>query len=493
MKQVLLLLIAMLVLGCEESLFKPSPTDVDELFEVVHDYDGRRIIYPTAITLTWSNLSIDRFTKFVIKQKFIVNNSIQWKVIRTLTDSLATSITALLEDDDLSSQYKIYIYNEDGKYKTALSEPFYVPKVTSVLIPEDYVKPKDAHRSRFIDNGDTVIVNPGTYEDFFTFLFKDVLIKSSGGPDVTFLTIPYISTARPVIVKINDGIIDGFSITGGRGINGGAIYAFGDAVVKNCVITGNTAIGYIQERSTGKGAGIFASDHAIIVECIIENNYANFVGGGIYIAKQYTDVVDVQIINTTIKNNSAMSGGGIYVDDNCLPIIRNSIIEQNYVSQQGGGIGISGKPLLFNCLIKNNVATYGGGGVSVEFLAKPKLVNCVIYENQSINSAVNGAISKEKKSSITLINSIVWGNSGYGQDSNFLLRSSTYSDIQGYGDTHGVGNIDINPLFADPEFGDFHLLQNSPCLDAGNPSVNYNDVNGTRNDMGVYGGEYGDW
>jgi hypothetical protein len=41
----------------------------------------------------------------------------------------------------------------------------------------------------------------------------------------------------------------------------------------------------------------------------------------------------------------------------------------------------------------------------------------------------------------------------------------TYSDVQG-GYT-GESNLDLDPLFAAPDNGDFHLHPCSPCIDAG--------------------------
>jgi hypothetical protein len=53
------------------------------------------------------------------------------------------------------------------------------------------------------------------------------------------------------------------------------------------------------------------------------------------------------------------------------------------------------------------------------------------------------------------------------------------------------GNIDADPLFLGNS--DFHLQPGSPCIDAGNPDPQYNDNDGSRNDMGAYGGPGGDW
>ena len=70
-----------------------------------------------------------------------------------------------------------------------------------------------------------------------------------------------------------------------------------------------------------------------------------------------------------------------------------------------------------------------------------------------------------------------------------------YSDIKG-GSTFGAwatgsGNIDSDPLFVGN--GSYHLQEGSPCINTGNPGVQYYDTDGSRNDMGAYGGPGGDW
>jgi hypothetical protein len=115
------------------------------------------------------------------------------------------------------------------------------------------------------------------------------------------------------------------------------------------------------------------------------------------------------------------------------------------------------------------------------------------------------------------MNSILWDNS----PAQIYLRqegagapcslSISYTDFQGgvaAVDTAGTnyiqagsGNLDSDPLFADDQAG--YLFEGSPCVDAGNPDVQYEDledpyVSGTplwpalgtlRNDMGAYGGQ----
>jgi len=72
----------------------------------------------------------------------------------------------------------------------------------------------------------------------------------------------------------------------------------------------------------------------------------------------------------------------------------------------------------------------------------------------------------------------------------------TYSCVTG--GFAGEGNINEDPLFVAATNGDgadynglaadWSLLAGSLCIDAGNPDAMYNDIDGTRNDMGAYGG-----
>ena len=54
------------------------------------------------------------------------------------------------------------------------------------------------------------------------------------------------------------------------------------------------------------------------------------------------------------------------------------------------------------------------------------------------------------------------GNLFFYEDEELVI---TFFNIAG--GWEGEGNIDADPLFVDPENGDFHLTVDSPCIDAG--------------------------
>lgn len=52
----------------------------------------------------------------------------------------------------------------------------------------------------------------------------------------------------------------------------------------------------------------------------------------------------------------------------------------------------------------------------------------------------------------------------------------------------GPGNLSLDPLFDPAEPDEFLLLPASPCIDAGDPALIYQDLDGSRNDIGATGG-----
>jgi hypothetical protein len=108
---------------------------------------------------------------------------------------------------------------------------------------------------------------------------------------------------------------------------------------------------------------------------------------------------------------------------------------------------------------------------------------------------------------VPIVNNIIWKNEISQSDTAgpnaFEIRCN---DIQG--GWEGEGNIDKDPLFANPDADDFHLKSQagrwdpaaqawvqdtvtSPCLDAGDPTSDLADEpepNGGRINLGAYGG-----
>ena len=227
--------------------------------------------------------------------------------------------------------------------------------------------------------------------------------------------------------------------------------------------------------------------------------HPDFAGGGMFI-----DSGSPTVANCAFIANEALDGGGMSNDNDSNPNLISCTFNGN-LADWGGGMGnVHGSsPTLTNCRFIGNHATKDGGGMYNGKEGNPMLINCTLSGN---SAGRGGGMQCDYCSSIRLVNTILWND---GPDEIFLHQSSvtaTYSDIQG--GWPGEGNIDIDPLFADPYNGDFHLKSQagrwdefseswviddvtSPCIDAGDPNspVAFEPYpNGGVINMGAYGG-----
>ena len=264
--------------------------------------------------------------------------------------------------------------------------------------------------------------------------------------------------------------------------------------LENVVISNNSAI--------SNGGGIHCCDNSnpSLDDVTISNNTADENGGGINCWQS-----SPSLENVTISGNNSVYGSGIYLADSS-PNLKNVIINGNTANQGGGGIFCDrSSPSLEKVIISENSANYAGG-INCRDNSSPILINVTISNNTA--PADGGGINCSNSSSPILMNCILWNNSPqevyfYFIDNHNNSITISYSDIQGGEEeiatnNNGTvywqeGNINENPLFVNQENGDFHLQPGSPCIDTGNPDPQYNDPDGTRNDMGAYGGPVGEW
>ena len=169
------------------------------------------------------------------------------------------------------------------------------------------------------------------------------------------------------------------------------------------------------------------------------------------------------------------SGGGIF-NDGASPAVSNCTFANNSASHRGGGMyNFFASPTVTNCAFSGNSASLGGGMHNND-LAFPKVTNCTF----SGNSATRGGGMYNYHSSPLLTNCILWGDSPDEMvDAGDEEPVVAYSDIRG--SYNGIGNIDADPLFADPGRGDYHLRPGSPCIDAGTnaaPNLPGSDLEG---------------
>jgi hypothetical protein len=179
------------------------------------------------------------------------------------------------------------------------------------------------------------------------------------------------------------------------------------------------------------------------------------------------------------------------------------------IAVKGVAAGAAGVPVLHN---PNDFAVSFDKGEGPDSI----LMNFIVKDNFM---AVFISSSSPTISNLTIVGNmygIEAADDSQPDISNIIFWNNTYSDLFGCQTRYsrlsdasqGRGNIDVDPLFVDPDHGDYHLRSNrgrywpeyniwvldrltSPCIDGGDPNAETLDEqipNGNRINMGAYGG-----
>ena len=363
--------------------------------------------------------------------------------------------------------------------------------------------------------------------------------------------------------------------TGNTAGQGGGIYVYGDPVNPNnpsnppvhvCPViaentfTNNSAIiehGFddpdpndpnIYDHGDGGAIVGFQGCNATITGNLIENNHADYYGGGIHL-RQWSDG---EICKNQILSNDSLLGAGIHITYTSAPLIADNLIKSNVCVGGGGGIYVF---YYSDALIERNFITQNesssGAGIAVYTSSEPQIRNNLVVKNTGVGilcwsngvtiitgntisdnypyfSSGGGGIYYWVGESLLIENNIITSNDDFGIFGEVGAATVRYNDVWGselgnYGgalsDQNEInGNISVEPLFVDDQNDDYHLKSNgwrwdiqgnqwvhddttSRCIDAGNPGYTLldeflivpDDPNGqfsenVRTNMGAYGG-----
>jgi hypothetical protein len=369
--------------------------------------------------------------------------------------------------------------------------------------------------------GDTIQVAAGTYVENLD-ISKNGLRIVGAGAGLSILTAPAGSDAPAVRFRSVDRstLLTGFSIQGGYATlsceGGGIDIDNASPVIRSNEITGNSS------RAVGGGIAVRGSSaNPLIQDNEIHHNHTRVchqgfcedpaafagLGGGIYLGDGATG----EILGNDIHHNAAWgAGGGIYSGElwagsfrllagGGASVIRNNTIAANTADWDGGVVieNLQGAvPLVLeNNLITANVGTYAGGSGIRITESNVQVINNTIVGNRGSNQPGYG-INASGSAPVEIRNNILVENDEYGicAPPDAVLA---YNDVYGHtvadycvGTVPGNGSISVDPWFVAPESGDFHLQPDSPARDAGDPAPEYHDTDGSRNDLGVFGGPH---
>ena len=264
---------------------------------------------------------------------------------------------------------------------------------------------------------------------------------------------------------------------------------------------------------------------------ITENKVANSIGGiysGIY-STVYKNIisgnrVEIYVFNSNatvrknyIFHNGYQGGSGIHIeafDYSYKPIIDSNYIEINRTGIRGIEKNIGSRPIIANNTI---VMKRGQWGISLSTSDSTKVYNNLIYsesggegiringvpyidlQNNYVTGNLVTGITVGPAPNVVKHNVVTGTNTGiikYSTEPNPLIQYNNVwnaNTINYSNFTPDSTNLSVDPMIVNEDTTqgelDFHLQKYSPLIDAGDPNIL--DRDGSRSDIGLYGGPYG--
>jgi hypothetical protein len=225
------------------------------------------------------------------------------------------------------------------------------------------------------------------------------------------------------------------------------------------------------------GSGIYCEDSNSLVEYNEVYDNLGCYGAGIALDHHQGICQYNYVHNNDAYNNG---GGGMqltYCYQGCQ--VKDNIIVYNHGSYNGGGIFLlyGSTASVHHNVIAFNTSGFQGAGIALSS-SSPTIFNNTIYGNSG--STYHGIYNYSGSANAVIYNNIFWDVDNNEIDPDF--SNVTYCDVQG--GYPGWGNINADPLLVNPDSLNFNLSANSPCINAGNPTIL--DPDGTPSDIGAF-------
>jgi hypothetical protein len=311
-----------------------------------------------------------------------------------------------------------------------------------IIVPDDYAGIQAAIDAS--QDGDTIIVRPGTYGESIVFGGRNVVLRSTDPNDPQIVAATII---KPVPLPRRDtgatfvngetpaAVLAGFTITGGGGTippddprssyGGGILCAAASPTITLNVITGNLLPLPVNGGIiSGYGAGICCVDSSAVITRNVLRGNSGYAGGGIF-----TEAGHPLITNNLIYDNTATAGGGaciVYSGE----LANNTLVDNE--APQGGNVYVVSDAAVPPCRIVNNI------------LADPRGSQVLRRDGVHPDDVIGF--------------NDVWSR----------VRGSDTAWARAYA---AQGDIVADPMFVDAAHRDYHLRMDSPCVNAGDPQA----------------------
>lgn len=386
---------------------------------------------------------------------------------------------------DVRGTFILSLSVHDGKVSSP-ADTVNVSALGVLQVPAGFTTIQSAIDAAFPN--ERIVVAPGTYLESLS-IPKALRLESEKGPDVTLLSGQ--DSSRVLTIRSEGEVsVSGFTVRDGDEYYGGGLYLDGAA-------------------------------H--LTDMQFRNNESYYYGGALYLDYLSTLLCE----RCLLEDNSSETGAATYQNFDSTLTFKDSVIRGNFSHASGVIYAYGGVIALERVQMLDNSSDYSGAIYASH--ATVTIVNSLFQANETNNtSSAAGAINLVDSTADIRNNTFAgnWGpttgdvhcdGSQLTFQSNILAGGAPialystekqdidlqYNDVFGYRIRYGGalseqtgrnGNISEPARFVHYSRDgilandNFHLTSSSPALNAGSPDASQQDPDGSRNDMGMYGG-----
>ena len=299
------------------------------------------------------------------------------------------------------------------------------------------------HKIETSENGDEILIEPGTYQIHNIKLTKNITLQGNG--DARDIIIDGEQKSSIFLIRSPDVYVTFKNITFINGLTknfGGAIsIETGNVYVDNCIFINNTALsdtnaGAISNYGTKKNRGYLFVNNSVFL-----NNHADHDGGAVTTCYANSDIYNSVFIN----NSACRDGGAIRVSVFGYGNVQDCIFMYNHADEWGGAYySWSGESNIERCIFMNNTGGTNGGAVMVS--GNINIEDSIITNNKGGETGGSFYIQQpmyDTKTVINVHNNLITNNtSPYGQEV-FIKWEDSYNLYTKF-DDNDWGNEDPN-------------------------------------------------
>ncbi len=350
---------------------------------------------------------------------------------------------------------------------------------TPYYFTEDYIVTNND--TIIINAGVTIIISPGV-----NIITNGVIIMDGSKDDSVFL-LPEIEGVGWGMIEItcpnktsiitNTTIVDGIILSWYCNMDLDNV-----TFINNQNLSWDKSLVFVREASAniinssiygsnkGEGFQIQDSENVVVKNCFFSN---------------IPDAVElINCVGGNIRNNRFEDIPDDAIDlNNCI----NTLIDSNViinVTDRGMEIGSENFGSSENIIVERNVIVNCKQGIIFKEDSHGKIINNTFYNNQVSVKCVENNVPKS--GSNVFIENCIFSNSQeadiFHDETSIVSINYCLTDSENLPGEH---NIVGNPLFINISDNDFYLQENSPCINAGNPSSPL-DPDQTICDIGAY-------